>query len=233
MSENGWPQTTRQQIGWLQERIGDWAENADDLGLNEDQLGDLQTMLTQVVNNMTAASTARSVAKGKTHTFHASAEPLIALAGGLIKTIRARAITSGDAAIYELARINPPAPASPAPPPAKPTDLRVTIDPSSGALTLRWKASNPRTSGTSYIIRRRTSTESTFSFIGTSGSKSFTDSSFTAGPSSVAYTVQGTRSGISGELSNIFTIKFGAPSADGTLQAFVTDEGPEGAKLAA
>jgi hypothetical protein len=135
--------------------------------------------------------------------------------------------------VYQLAQIVPPAPPSPAPPPGKPDQFSVQIDPSSGALTLRWKCSNPvGTSGTSYIVRRRLQGESQFSFVGVTGSKVFMDDTFSAGPDRVEYTVQGARSGLNGPLSNILTVNFGAAGGGDGLQAFISDGG-EAPKLAA
>ena len=116
-----------------------------------------------------------------------------------------------------------PAAPTPAPPPAQPTGLTVSIDPASGELTLRWKATNPAP-GTGYIIRRRAAGETAFSIVGIAGNKTFSDSTFTAGPDKVEYTVQGTRSGIVGPLSPIFTVNFGKAPGDGALFATVTEQ---------
>ncbi len=55
--------------------------------------------------------------------------------------------------VYNTAQIPPPSPPSPAPPPARTTDLTVTLSSSDGALTLRWKASNP--AGTSLTNKKK------------------------------------------------------------------------------
>ncbi len=100
------------------------------------------------------------------------------------------------------------------------------LDANSGAITLRWKASNPKgAAGTSYIIRRRLPADPAgqFVFAGVTGVKKYTDNDFNAGPDSVQYTVQGQRSDKAGPLSDIFTVSFGRNS-QGQRTAFVTDE---------
>jgi hypothetical protein len=86
-------------------------------------------------------------------------------------------------------------------------------------------------------VRRRIPGETSFGFIGVTGTKTFTDSTFAAGPDTVEYTVQGARSGVSGPLSNIFLIRFGSGeggAGDGSFQAFVTEQpGTGGSKMAA
>ena len=58
--------------------------------------------------------------------------------------------------VYNAAQIAPPSPRGPSVPPNTPTDLRVELDPVTGALTLKWKASQPRgVNGVVYNIRRR------------------------------------------------------------------------------
>jgi hypothetical protein len=117
--------------------------------------------------------------------------------------------------------IDPPAPPSPAPPPAQPTDLTVELEPQIGDLILRWKAENPSgTSGTSYIIRRKLEGESSFSFIGVTGSKKFVDTTLIAGPDTVQYTVQGQRADQTGPMSQVFMVTFGRTPSGGTV-AFV------------
>ncbi|MFN0012073.1 MAG: hypothetical protein ACKVS8_10560 [Phycisphaerales bacterium] len=133
------------------------------------------------------------------------------------KVIRTFAQTSGNPGVYSLARIPPPATASVAPPPAKPARLSITLANASGALTLRWKAANPRgTNGTSYIIRRKLPGEAAFTFVGVSGVKRFTDNTFPAGLASVQYVVQGQRADRAGEESDPLVVNFGTSAAGET-----------------
>ena len=148
------------------------------------------------------------------------------------KVIRTFAETTNNPGVYALAQIPAPAVPGEAPPPAKPVELSVALNNASGSLTLTWKASNPAgTQGTSYIIRRKLPGQAAFAFLGVTGTKKFVDNSFTAGPDSVQYTVQGQRADSAGPESDIFTINFGkTPSGETT--AFVANEG-EPMRLAA
>jgi hypothetical protein len=225
-------------LSWCQAHAPVWVDEATSVGLSAEKTAEYTAATAEAAAKLLAQEQAQQAAKMATEAAGAAFATLRSLTGENVRSIRSFAESSGDPlAVYQLAQIPSPANPKPVPPPAKPTDLTVAIDPSSGALTLRWKASNPPNgNGTGYIVRRRAQGQSQFSFIGVAASKSFTDSSFIAGPDSVSYTVQGTRSGLSGPLSNIFTVNFGAaPGGDG-LQAFVTDEGSGsggGAKLAA
>lgn len=133
-------------------------------------------------------------------------------------------------AVYDLCQVPPPSVPGEAPPPAKPTGLTVSLDAANGWINLAWKAANPvGSAGTAYIVRRRLPGETTFSFIGVTGVKKFSDTTFFAGPDSVQYTVQGQRSDRSGQVSEVFTVNFGQSGGD--LTAFVAGGGEN--KLAA
>jgi hypothetical protein len=157
---------------------------------------------------------------------------LLTVQGDVIRKIRAFAEASADPqAVYTLAQIPPVASPSVMAPPGKPTNMKVTLDTSTGWLNLAWKCTNPEgASGTSYIVRRRVPGTTEFTFIGVTGSKKFVDKTFFAGPDSVEYTVQGQRSDQSGPVSEVFVVNFG--QAGGNLTAFVTG-GNEGSQMAA
>jgi hypothetical protein len=157
---------------------------------------------------------------------------LLTVQGDVIRKIRAFAESSADPqAIYTLAQIPPVASPSTMAPPGKPSNLKVSLDTSTGWINLGWKCQNPEgAQGTSYIVKRRLPGATEFSFIGVTGSKKFVDKTFFAGPDSVEYTVQGQRSDQSGPVSEVFVVNFG--QAGGNLTAFVTN-GVESGKLAA
>jgi hypothetical protein len=102
----------------------------------------------------------------------------------------------------------------------------VTLDPSDGTVSLRWKATNPANArGTTYIIRRKLPGETEFAFIGVSGKKCFVDETLPAGRDSVQYTVQGQRANLSGSVSPIFSVNFGKlPGKDAEIVANVTTQ---------
>lgn len=217
------PSRLQDQLDFFDQHAPVWLANAQAIGLTNTQA----TAFDALAKNARSAYNDKLAAEANARIANGAMRDTVAetrrMASTLIRTIRAFAEASPNPhEIYNLAQIPAPQPPKPAPPPAKPTDLSVELDPVTGALRLRWKAANPPgTTGTSYIIRRRTSTSAPFEFIGATGSKSFVDSTFIAGPDSVQYTVQGQRADSAGPLSDIFTINFGR-TPGGTLAATVT-----------
>ncbi len=178
---------------------------------------------------LAAQELAKDAYRSATTNTNKSFGTLLTTQGDVIRKIRAFAESSGNSqAIYSLAQIPPVATPSVAPPPAQPTNLRVTLDTVTGWINLGWKASNPEgTAGTSYIIKRKVAGAGEWTFIGVTGVKRFTDKNFFAGPDSVQYLIQGQRGDQSGPANSI-NVTFGQ-SPEGAMTAFVTGE----AKLAA
>jgi hypothetical protein len=211
-------------IMWCQAHTDVFANNAAAIGLTPVQAVAFADATTAAADLTLAQEQARQAAKVATQATVDAVDALRNNAGDTVRLIRAFAETQADpAAVYQLAQIPPPASPSPAPPPAQPSDLTVTLSPSSGDLTLGWKAANPvGTSGTTYIIRRKLPGESVFTFLGVSGKKTFVDNTLVAGPDSVQYTVQGQRADSSGPLSPIFIVNFGQAPGGGVTATVST-----------
>jgi hypothetical protein len=210
-------------LEWCQAHENVFVDNAAAIGLTVPQANAFKSATDAAAAATLAQEQAKQAAKVATQTVEDAFNTLRTNAGDTVRTIRAFAENSGKPlTAYNTAQIPPPAPPSPAPPPAQPGDLSVLLDPPTGALTLRWKASNPAgTSGTSYIIKRRVPGESEFRFLGVSGKKEFVDDTLVAGPDSVQYTVQGQRADSSGPVSPVFTVNFGR-LPDGAMTASVS-----------
>ncbi len=205
------PSRTQDLIQFFDVHAPVWTANAVAIGLTPAQATAFQSLTTAAHNAYNAKLAADQAARAATITLQASVTDARRSASDLIRTIKAFAENASKPdVIYNLAQIPPPATPQPAPPPAKPGDLTVTLVPTTGALELRWKASNPvGTVGTSYIIRRREEGQTEFMFVGVTGEKRFVDSTFFSGPDSVEYTVQGQRADSAGPVSDIFIINFG------------------------
>ena len=202
-------------IAFANERLPAWTLAPGDIGLLPGTVASISTQLNAVTDAVTAKGTAYAQARSATITQNAEAETLRTLLAEAVKTIKAFADTQAKPeVVYAAADIPMPQPPSPAPPPAQPTELSISIDPLTGAPTLRWKCSNGRAVGTSYIIRRRAVGQTPFAIVGITGEKSFTDTTFTAGPDEIEYSVQGTRSGILGAGAGLL-VRFGVPGGDG------------------
>jgi len=219
-------------LEWCEAHKETFISNATAIGLTAAQA----TAFADDTDAASGANLSQSKAKDAlmvaTQTVDAALATLRTRAGDTVRTIRAFAEQSSDPLeVYNTAEISAPKPATPAPPPAQPTNLTVTLDPTEGTVTLRWKAANPTgTSGTAYIIKRKLPGESSFNFIGVSGTKEFVDTTLAAGPDWVQYTVQGQRANVSGPVSPVFLVNFGnAP--DGSPFATVSTSSVNGSGL--
>jgi hypothetical protein len=200
---------------WAQNHAATWSAAPGTVGLTAGMCTALTNACTSCQTNLGDQEAAKQAYRTMTTKTAGSFDSLRTLVGEAVRTIRAFAENSSDpGVVYEAAQIPPPAPPSPQAPPAQPTNLRVELDPTSGELTLLWKASNPG-SGTAYIVRRKLPGETEFSFIGVTGEKKFTDETLFAGPDSVQYTVQGQRANSTGPVSTILTVNFGRAGGGG------------------
>jgi hypothetical protein len=220
-----YPNTPRSAfITWCQAHQNVFTANAAEIGLSDPQATAFANATTAAAAAVLAQEQAHQAAKVATQAALDAVAALKTTAGDTVRLIRAYAETqTNPSVVYQTAQIPPPATPSPAPPPAQPIDLTVTLEPGAGNLTLGWKAANPvGTSGTTYIIRRKLPGESVFTFLGVSGKKTFVDGTLIAGPDSVQYTVQGQRADSSGPLSPIFTVNFGQAPGGGVTATVST-----------
>jgi hypothetical protein len=102
--------------------------------------------------------------------------------------------------------------------PGKPYNLHWTLT-SLGSLDLQWKCKQPRgASGTTYKVSRRINGESTFTFLGITGRRRFSDITVAAGTASVTYQLQAIRSTKVGEVAD-FNVNFGVNAGHAALLA--------------
>ena len=100
-----------------------------------------------------------------------------------------------------------------------------------GTLELKWKCANPAgTQGTMYEVLRKVGTAASFSFVGGSGVKSFTDDTLPIGVSPVRYQITAVRSTSRGKPAQ-FIVNFGTGGS--TALTVETVSGNEDMKLAA
>lgn len=200
-------------VAFVGEHVPVWtAAPATAIGLTAEQLAALSAQHTDTTEKIAEKTAAEFAARAATLAQGQSGRDLRSLASAAVRSIKtfAEAQSKPDL-IYAQAQISPPSPPLPVPAPTQPTDLTVTIDPTSGAITLKWKANQNGVAGTTYLIYRKAQGESGFQWVGATGTKEFLDSTFTAGPDSVQYYVQGTRSGLTGQASSILMVSFGVP----------------------
>ncbi len=223
-------------LAWAAEHAPVFDNEEGNIGLTPALVASFQSALAAAQASEIARGNAANTARAAVNDNNAAFAALRTQASACVRNIRTFAENTSNPNVYSLAQIPPPADPSSIPAPGQPTNLSVELDPVNGAITLRWKANNPRgAAGTSYIVRRRLPADPAgqFLFIGATGVKKFTDSTFTAGPDAVQYTVQGQRSDKAGPESQIFTVSFGR-NQQGQQTAFVTEENKQSAmRLAA
>jgi hypothetical protein len=212
-----YPQSPRAAfLTWCNAHTTIFTDNAASIGLSPGAAAAFAAALDAANASVTSQAVAKDAAKVATNELATNMETLSTLAANIVRTIRAFAESTNNPAVYDIAAIPAPAAPTDVPPPALCTDLTATLDGATGNITLKWKATQPEgANGTSYIITRRAAGQANFSFLGVSGKKSFVDSTFTAGPDSVQYQVQGTRSDSTGPMSAILTVSFGRTGAGG------------------
>lgn len=185
-------------LDWCQAHSAAFTANATAIGISAAKATAYATLLTNAVKAVDDAEIAKSTYRAAVVAASEAMRSLNSNLNGtaeLVRTIRAFAESQVDPGeVYNLAQIDPPAPRTPVAPPNPATDVSVGIDTATGALVLKWKASQPAT-GTVYVVKRRVNSAGTWQFVGTSGSdKTFVDATLAAGPDSVQYSIQAQRS---------------------------------------
>jgi hypothetical protein len=202
-------------IQFFEQRADAWLEHAPDIGLTADSANQVKADTTAARDAYTAALAAREASKVATMALSEAMRALRTDGGNAVKTIRAYAQTTGIEKVYQNAMIPPPAEPRRNTPPARPTDLRASLDASSGALRITWKCAQPEP-GTSYAITRRTGGAGAFAFVGVAtGRKSFVDPTIPAGATRVEYKVTGQRGTVTGPASAVLSVQFGAQGGGG------------------
>lgn len=205
------PTSNQELIDFCIRHADVWNLDPEGVGLAESEVTQMKALSQSALASFNAANQARAASRFATVVMNNDISLMRTYLGDLIRTIRAYAeLQQNPAAVYAQAQVPPPAAPGPVPAPSQPTNLTASLNATTGEITLRWKATQPAgASGTSYIVRRRQNAASEFAFVGVTGTKSFIDSTFFAGPDMVQYTVQAQRSDASGPVSEILTVNFG------------------------
>ncbi len=184
------------------------------------------TLMNEAQNAFNAARAAREASKAATVTQETALKNLRNAAGDLVKLIRAFAPTTSDPAkVYAPALVPPPADPQRNQPPTAATNLKASLDATTGEIKVTWKAVQTEP-GVSYIVKRRTPSTGggTFVFLGVAtGRKSFVDTTIPAGVTQLEYVVQPQRARLTGPESAILTVRFGPGGAGSANVAFSTE----------
>ena len=196
-------------IEWLEGHIVNWNANAAGIGLASAAVISLGTDIANARQAFTVTTEIRTESKSKTADYYAKTKLMHDNAAILIQAIKAFAdAAETPSAVYTLAQISAPDPASPSAPPSQPVidDYRVLGD---GSVKIEWEAIGP--GGTIYNVTRKVAGETAFTFVGQgdSSDKSFIDTTLPAGSATASYRVQGVRGPLTGLVSAMFTVSFG------------------------
>lgn len=231
------PESRLGRLTFYEGHIPDWTANVGAIGLEAQQVVDLNALTGAARDAYDAMVIARQASKNATLAWHNAADAMHANPGAgadMIRDIRNFALSTDDDNVYVLAGIPAPAEPTPVGPPGMPTSFAMQLLPN-GSLTLSWKCDNPAGStGTTYEVERRIDgVETDFSLIGTAGSREFNDATIPPGTSSVSYQVTAMRSTAKG-IANRVTVAFGGGGGEAGITAVANAGGAGGAvKLAA
>lgn len=204
------PQGAVDRVAWFEAHTADWQANAVAIGTTTTAVTALTTKVTAARAAFDAQQLAFEQAKAATQNFKDAVAAMTSAGTEIIKQVKARAATGGNA-IYTLALLPVPATPAPLPPPGTPTDFTASLNPD-GSLKLRWKCANPAgSSGTMYQVSRKVGAGGAFAVVGGSGTKSFLDATVPAGAAAaggVTYQVQAVRSTAAGVAAQ-FVVNFG------------------------
>jgi hypothetical protein len=205
------PRNQAPKITFFQGQLPRWARNAEQLGLNPDDIAMMTARTEAAQAALIAQRKAQLAAEAATLDLREAMDAMATMGASMLLQIRATAARSGGA-IYPLAAIDPPAKGSPVGEPGTPFKFEFSID-DNGALHLTWKCKNPRGSvGTMYQVYREVDGSGEMAFLGTTGKKQFTDATVPQGAKTIVYKVRAMRSTKVGQ-SATFNVSFGVDRA--------------------
>ena len=208
------PSEDNAALAWLEGRVAQWTAALATIGLTSGQTNDLAAKISGARTAFTSVEQIRSDSKAFTFSYHNQAAVMRATASDMIADIKSFANTAADPdLVYTTAGITPANPRSPMSPPEQPIALTASLG-GDGSLTIGFAGRGPV--GTVWEISRRLAGETGFTHVGhaDSATKSFTDTTVTAGVASAMYRVRGIRGSTTGPASFPLTVLFGSPDAE-------------------
>lgn len=219
-------------LNWCSAHDPVWSANTGAIGMTTAQasafnkaVGDLQAAILD-------QEKAKQTAKAATVTSNDMEAILRTLATENVQRIRTFAQSTNNPTVYTTAQVPAVQPPSPVGPPGTPTNFTVGLDPQ-GAIVVKFKCANPSAStGTTYLVRRKLPSQTSFAFFTVVGKKTFTDDTLPSGIAQAEYSVQAQRGDSSGVASATLVVKFGT-GGDGMSFSVNENATNGGVKLAA
>lgn len=223
------PDKKIEKLGWCEAHVTPWTDNAVAIGSSAAAVTDFSTKVTTARAAYVTKQAAEEAVRNANGDFDMALNAATTAAADIVKSVRAKAATSGDS-IYTLASLPIPATPSPKPPPGQPTDIKVSLT-ATGALDMKWKCPNPAgATGTIYNIFRRIGSTGEFDYVGGSGIREWTDETAPAGVPLIMYKIQAVRSTTTGPWAT-FNVFMGVSSNGAAMITSVVNTTPP--KLAA
>jgi hypothetical protein len=216
---NTLPRGAVERVAFFENHVPVWQAVAATIGTSTGAVTALQAKTLAARDAYNAQQLAFDQAKAATQTFHDTVAAMTRAGADVIKQVKAKAATDGNA-VYTLALLPVPATPAPLPPPGTPTDFTAALNPD-GSLKLRWKCANPAgSSGTIYQLARQVG-DGPFAAVGGTGTKSFVDATLPAGAAAVTYQIQAVRSTAAGTAAQ-FLVRFGVTGSGEATASVVT-----------
>lgn len=208
------PRTRIDKIEWFEARLDAWLADPAAIGLTVGQVTELAGHVAAARAAFDAAQIARNQAVSATAGFHAASAAMEGSGRDLIATIKAFAEASGDAGVYQSARVPPPAAPTPAGPPDPPAGVGAEIT-SDGAVSLRWRGSLAHR--TFFEVLRRLDGEDAWTALAAIGAKTYLDGAVPVGTTGVQYRVRARRGTHASAASAAITVRLGVEPQTGRI----------------
>jgi len=210
------PQSKRAALPWAITHAEQFVLHAAQIGIQPAQAAAFKTLVDSFQMTTEAAETAKQASKDATTADDNAFTAVKVVGGQLTNMIKAYAEATNNPNVYVLAGLKANSPPGTVPAPVPPKELTMTVN-GDGSISLKWKVTQPDgCTGVQYRVFRKLGDETTFSLIGTSGSKkSFKDSTLPFGSDSVSYQIEPWRGDVTGEVSTQFAFQFGTGGGGG------------------
>lgn len=202
------PESRAEAIAFLQSRIAAWSANAANIGISVEQTAALSALISAASDARTLQINLTAEKEAATTSYHNAADLMRAAGVALVGAIRSYAKYTDDENVYALAQLPPPADREPTPAPGVPFDPTIRLL-GGGGVEISFKAVNPGSvAGVTYEVYRQLNGQGEFTYLLTSGERTFTDQAMPAGTTVANYLVRGRRSTSIGEFAE-FIVRFG------------------------
>lgn len=207
------PKPVRERISFYQAKLPNLEAHAVTVGTSPEAVDDLAAKVEAARLAFEEQSRAMLAARTATQDLQNKLKEMSVAGSAIIMQVHAKAQSTGDEAIYNLATIPVTAAKSRMGPPGTPSSLSAELLPD-GSLELSWDCKNPRGSmGTIYHVHRRTDPTSPFEYLGLSGEKRYVDVTIPKGATQLEYEIQAVRSTAKGGKAR-FPVTFGTNGAE-------------------